>query len=211
MIASGSTLLLATRNRGKTQEFRDALQSFGITVNDLHDVEGIPTIEETGHTFADNALLKAKAVADIVGLPVLADDSGLCVDALGGAPGVYSARYAGNDASDEANNEKLLHELEQKGASSAPGNDSEPVLLSSARFMCALAFYNPADESHLHVEGTAEGFILRNARGEGGFGYDPLFWVPSHQCSMAELTLEQKNVISHRGQALRRLLELIGK
>lgn len=254
MIGRGDVLLLATRNSGKTKEFREAFGKLGIAVKDLHDVEGIPDIEETGDTFADNALLKAKAVADIVGLPVLADDSGLCVDALDGAPGVYSARYAGEPANDAANNAKLLLELkrlanhsegveaESVGAragapvkerlaesvneqvieieqepeqepeqESEQESEQEPELLSSARFVCSLVLYDPADSSQLTAEGAVEGNILREARGTDGFGYDPLFWLSSHGRSMAELSLAEKNAISHRGQALRRLLEMIGK
>ena len=209
MIEEGSTILLATRNKGKTKEFREAFLRLGILVKDLHELEGIPEIEETGETFADNAFIKAKLVAEATGLPVLADDSGLCVDALGGAPGVYSARYAGAGATDLANNAKLLFELNALGAK-AQGNDpSSPILHSSARFVCALVLYDPQDGSKLQAEGTVEGFILHEARGSDGFGYDPLFWVPSHHRSMAELTVEEKNHISHRGLALRRLIELI--
>ncbi|MCD9022752.1 XTP/dITP diphosphatase [Cohnella silvisoli] len=213
MIEAGSTIVLATRNKGKTKEFREAFQKIGITVKDLFDIEGIPSIEETGVTFAENAFLKAKAVADIVGLPVLADDSGLCVDALDGAPGVYSARYAGEDASDEDNNLKLLRELKARGIDVAAhsGEGTEPELLSKARFVCSLVLYDPADGSQLQTEGAVEGDILGSARGTDGFGYDPLFWVSSHDRSMAELSLEEKNAISHRGQALRRLLDLIVK
>jgi XTP/dITP diphosphohydrolase len=213
MIGKGSTLIIATRNRGKTKEFREAFEQIGIAVKDLHDVEGIPDIEETGATFAENALLKAKAVADIVGLPVLADDSGLCADALDGAPGVYSARYAGQSAKDSDNNEKLLRELASLGERGSlraeAGNSQEPRLLSAARFVCALVLYDPADGSKLEAEGAVEGHIMSEARGTDGFGYDPLFWVSSHGRSMAELSLSEKNEISHRGQALRRLLALI--
>jgi XTP/dITP diphosphohydrolase len=244
MIGRGDELLVATRNRGKTKEFREAFGKIGIAVKDLHDVEGIPDIEETGETFADNAYLKAKAVADLVGLPVLADDSGLCVDALNGAPGVYSARYAGEAANDAANNAKLLLELKRLGGHSgfpggeeaervkasglepmnelglAPVNgrlresdlsEQTPELLSSARFVCSLVLYDPADDSKLQAEGSVEGSILSEARGTDGFGYDPLFWLASHGRSMAELSLDEKNAISHRGQALRRLLDLIEK
>ncbi len=210
MIAKGSTLVIATRNIGKTKEFREAFLKIGINVKDLHEVEGIPEIEETGATFADNAYLKAKGVADITGLPVLADDSGLCVDVLDGAPGVYSARYAGEEASDKDNNEKLLMELGMKGTPMVKADGSVPELLSSARFACSLVLYDPQDGSQLQAEGSIEGFILRDARGTDGFGYDPLFWVPSHNRSMAQLSLDEKNAISHRGQALRRLLALIG-
>lgn len=211
MIKEGSTLLVATRNRGKSKEFREAFRSMGIFVKDLHEVDGIPDIEETGNTFSDNAFLKAKAVADIVGLPVLADDSGLCVDALNGAPGVYSARYAGEGASDQANNAKLLQELGLIGdkVQARMREEEEPEQLSAARFVCALVLYDPVDGSRIQAEGSVEGNILSRARGGEGFGYDPLFWIPSLHRSMAELTLEEKNNISHRGQALRKLLALL--
>jgi XTP/dITP diphosphohydrolase len=211
VIAAGSTILIATRNTGKTREFREAFQKLGIIVKDLHDLPAVPPIEETGITFAENALLKAKTVADMIGLPVLADDSGLCVDALNGAPGVYSARYAGEDASDEANKAKLLRELGTQQAVEYSDRGSELLeFLSSARFVCTLVLYDPDDCSQLQAEGSVEGYILRKARGTDGFGYDPLFWVSSHSRTMAELSLEEKNAISHRGLALRRLLEMIG-
>jgi XTP/dITP diphosphohydrolase len=206
MIEAGSTILLATRNKGKSKEFREAFQKIGIKVKDLFDVEGIPTIEETGATFAENAYIKAKVVADIVQLPVLADDSGLCVDALDGAPGVYSARYAGEEASDRDNNAKLLRELRALPST----GEAESDFLSAARFVCSLVLYDPENGSHVEAEGSIEGYILHNPRGTDGFGYDPLFWVSSNGCSMAELSLEDKNLISHRGKALRKLLELIG-
>lgn len=209
MIVEGSTVLLATRNKGKTKEFREAFQRLNISVKDLHEVEGIPDIQETGDTFADNALLKARIVAEATGLPVLADDSGLCVDAIEGAPGVYSARYAGEAATDADNNAKLLRELIAIGAKAEGEDRLSPDLFSSARFVCSLALYDPRDGSKLQAEGTVEGYILHEARGESGFGYDPLFWLPSHNCSMAELTVAEKNKISHRGQALRHLIELL--
>ncbi|MFD0672944.1 RdgB/HAM1 family non-canonical purine NTP pyrophosphatase [Cohnella sp. GCM10027633] len=208
MIGHGGTLVIATCNAGKTKEFREAFGALGIEVRDLREVEGVPDIEETGTTFADNALIKARAVADIVGLPVLADDSGLCVDALDGAPGVYSARYSGEGATDASNNAKLLRELAAIGASVEVAGGG-PDALSAGRFVCSLALYDPADGSVVRAEGAAEGYILRESRGEGGFGYDPLFWVPAHGKSMAELTIAEKNAISHRGEALRKLVELL--
>ncbi|XID93578.1 XTP/dITP diphosphatase [Paenibacillaceae bacterium WGS1546] len=208
MIGAGGALIVATRNAGKTKEFREAFRKLGIEVRDLRETDGIPEIEETGSTFEENAYLKAKAVADIVGLPVLADDSGLCVDALGGAPGVYSARYAGEPSNDAANNEKLLRELARvAGGEPAAAEGAEPVmLLSPARFKCALVLYDPAGGSHLTAEGAVEGGIMDRPRGSEGFGYDPLFWVTSMKRGMAELTLDEKNEISHRGVALRLLL-----
>jgi XTP/dITP diphosphohydrolase len=207
MIKAGGTVLVATRNKGKTKEFREAFRKIGIEVKDLFDTEGIPTIEETGTTFAENAFIKAKAVADLIGMPVLADDSGLCVDALDGAPGVYSARYAGEEATDRDNNAKLLQELK---AMLSPGA-ANPEFLSAARFVCSLVLYDPQDGNRLEAEGSVVGNILYSPRGTDGFGYDPLFWLPSHGRSMAELSIEEKNAISHRGQALHKLLELIGK
>ncbi|MFC5468356.1 RdgB/HAM1 family non-canonical purine NTP pyrophosphatase [Cohnella suwonensis] len=210
MIGSGGTVLVATRNRGKSKEFAEAFGKLGIAVKDLHDVEGMPDIEETGETFAENAYLKAKATADIVGIPVLADDSGLCVDELDGAPGVYSARYAGAGATDADNNAKLIRELLIRERGDRSEEDGEPETLSAARFKCVLVLYDPADGSKLEAEGSVEGAILREARGAGGFGYDPLFWLSSRGKSMAELTPADKNAISHRGNALRELLALIG-
>lgn len=222
MIESGATILIATRNRGKTKEFRAAFEKIGVRVTDLNETAGMPEVAETGATFADNALLKAKEIALAAGCPVLADDSGLCVDALGGAPGVYSARYAGEPSSDAANNAKLLRELSalrrflpdapvggDEELSGDQPEDVEPETLSAARFVCALALFDPADGSKWAVEGTVEGRILADPRGEGGFGYDPLFWVPAFGRSMAELSSEEKNAISHRGQATRHLLELL--
>jgi XTP/dITP diphosphohydrolase len=208
VIGAGGTLVVATRNRGKTKEFREAFALLGVTVRDLNDMDGIPPIEETGRTFAENAMIKAKAAAEILGLPVLADDSGLCVDALGGEPGVYSARYAGEGASDAENNAKLLREL-MKRRENGDSKDVEAGLLSSARFVSSLILYVPENGSHLAAEGTVDGFILPVARGSGGFGYDPLFWLPEFGKSMAELSVEEKNAISHRGRALQKLLDLL--
>jgi XTP/dITP diphosphohydrolase len=209
MIRQGGTLVIATRNAGKTKEFREAFGAMDVAVKDLREVEGVPDIEETGATFADNASIKAMAVADIVGLPVLADDSGLCVDALDGAPGIYSARYSGEGATDAKNNAKLLQELAALAARTEIVGIAGPDVLSTARFVCSLALYDQADGSFVRAEGTMEGFILREPRGVDGFGYDPLFWVPSHGKSMAELTVAEKNAISHRGDALRKLVRLL--
>ena len=208
MIGSGDTLIVATRNRGKTAEFREAFSARGVTVRDLNDMEGLPPIEETGSTFAENALLKARTAARHVGLPVLADDSGLCVDALYGAPGVYSARYAGAHASDADNNAKLLRQLAAMGprAFAAPAAAGQPATYGTARFVSVLTIYFPDREAYLSAEGAVEGQILKSSQGSGGFGYDPLFWLPDHRCSMAELAPAEKNAISHRGRALRSLL-----
>lgn len=168
----------------------------------MFDYPELPDVVEDGVTFAENAWKKAKAVGDALGLPVLADDSGLCVDLLGGDPGVYSARYAGEGATDAKNNAKLLEALE----SLKSGEDTEQPLLSPASFVCALVLYDPATGHKYEAEGTAEGWITAQAAGAGGFGYDPLFYVPEYEMTMAELTLEQKQAISHRGNALRALV-----
>ncbi|WP_409341751.1 non-canonical purine NTP pyrophosphatase [Paenibacillus sp. MBLB4367] len=214
-LQTGKTLVIATRNRGKTAEFARMLEPFGIEVKSLNDVPDMPDIVEDGQTFADNALIKARAIAEKLGEPVLADDSGLCVDALDGAPGVWSARYAGEGATDAMNNAKLIAELahrvqprelpERTGAEGEP----HPLVLSGAAFVCALALYDPASRQALHVEGECRGYIVSAPRGEGGFGYDPLFYVPEQGRTMGELAAERKNQISHRGEALRKLTAIL--
>lgn len=212
-LAAGDTLLVATRNKGKTAEFRAAFAALGVNVADLTEFEGgrdIPDIVEDGDTFEANATIKARTVALATGLPALADDSGLCVDALGGAPGVYSARYAGEGATDADNNAKLVRELRAAGAA-VPVADAGGAVdaLSTARFVSCLVLYKP-DGDTLSAEGAVEGIVTGAPRGAGGFGYDPLFWLPSHGRSMAELGVGEKNAISHRGQALAKLLALLG-
>ncbi|MNN41511.1 dITP/XTP pyrophosphatase [compost metagenome] len=171
----------------------------------MFDYPQLPDVVEDGATFAENAFKKSKAVGEALGLPVLADDSGLCVDALDGRPGVYSARYAGEGARDEDNNLKLLSELEGL----KQGEDTGQPLLSPARFVCALSLYDPADGQELTAEGTVEGWITSEPAGGGGFGYDPLFYLPEYEKTMAELTLEEKQKISHRGMALRLLTDKV--
>ncbi|MBD2844658.1 non-canonical purine NTP pyrophosphatase [Paenibacillus sp. IB182496] len=219
MSRPADVIVIATGNRGKVAEFAHAFGELGIGVRSLIDYPGLEPAEETGDTFAANALLKAQAVARALGVPALADDSGLCVDALGGAPGVYSARYAGEGAGDSANNAKLLATLaegtqshEEAAAYAAAGGYALPDgvrALSRARFVCALALYDPASGKVTAVEGAAPGVILDRPLGDGGFGYDPLFWVPQLGCTMAQLTKPQKQAISHRGAALGRLLPLL--
>lgn len=198
----GDTLIVATRNQGKVKEFAHAFAALGVEVKSMYDYPELPDVVEDGVTFAANAFKKAKAVGDALGLPVLADDSGLCVDALDGAPGVYSARYAGDHSADEDNNEKLIGELEQLRL----GEDTEQPLLSPARFVCVLVLYDPVSGEKLEAEGHVEGWITSDPSGSGGFGYDPLFYLPSHEKTMAELSLEEKQLISHRGEALRKLV-----
>lgn len=195
-------IIVATRNAGKVREFAHAFAPLGKEVKSMFDYPELPDVVEDGVTFAENAWKKAKAVGDALGLPVLADDSGLCVDLLDGDPGVYSARYAGEGATDAKNNAKLLEALE----SLKSGEDTEQPLLSPASFVCALVLYDPATGDKYESEGMAEGWITAEAAGGGGFGYDPLFYVPEYEMTMAELTLEQKQMISHRGHALRALV-----
>jgi len=203
VIREGDTLLVATKNRGKTREFREAFAPLGVRVVDLNDLADreIPPIAEDGATFEENARIKARTVAEATGLITLADDSGLCVDKLGGAPGVHSARYAGPGATDAENNAKLLEELRRAAERDGTGDAG-----SAARFVCCLVLYNPMTGETVVEEGTVEGRIVPSPSGTGGFGYDPLFWLPSHGCTMAELSIEEKNRISHRGAALRRLI-----
>lgn len=205
------TVVVATKNAGKVKEFAHALQKLGKAVVSLHDYPAIPDIIEDGETFAANARLKAKATGDALGVPALADDSGLCVEALDGRPGVYSARYAGEGASDRDNNAKLLQELGEMGAElpSLGWNDSSKPL-SRAQFVCALALYDPATGEFIEAEGTVDGIITDRPHGDGGFGYDPLFWLPQLGRGMAELSKEEKGAISHRGEALKVLMNKLG-
>jgi XTP/dITP diphosphohydrolase len=190
-------IVLESGNRGKVREFSELLAERDISIVPQSDF-GVPDAEETGLTFVENAILKARNAASHTGLPAIADDSGLEVDFLNGAPGIYSARYAG-DGGSEANNAKLLEAL--KGIDEAR---------RGARFQCLLVYLRHADDpTPLICQGTWEGRILTSARGEAGFGYDPLFYVPEEGCSAAELAASRKNEISHRGQALRCLLAAI--
>lgn len=191
-------LVIATRNQGKLKEIRRLLEGTGIVVRGLESFDNLPDVEEDGATFADNARKKAETIAALTGLPTLADDSGLEVAALDGAPGVHSARYAGPGASDADNNAKLLAALEKV-----------PEAARQGAFCCAMALARPGRETQLFF-GRVEGRILRELRGRGGFGYDPLFLVREFGQTMAELPLETKNRISHRGQALRRALDVLG-
>ena len=187
MNQSTTTLVIASGNAGKVREFGDLLADLGIqTLPQPQNLE----VEETGSSFAENARLKAEAVARATGCWALADDSGLSVDALGGAPGVHSARYA---HSDSARIERLLRELMEAEAQS---QDSR-----SARFTAALALANPAGRVELEVEGSCPGLILEAPRGEGGFGYDPVFFVPEAGLTFAEMSHQQKAALGHRGRA----------
>lgn len=189
------TVVLASNNAGKLREFNALLTGLAIEVVPQSRF-GVPEVEETGLTFVENAILKARAAAQHARLPALADDSGLEVDALDGAPGIYSARYAAPGASDAENLDKLLGML-----------NGVPQARRTARFQCVLVYLRHAlDPTPLICQGTWEGRILDAPRGTSGFGYDPVFFVPSHGVSAAELPPEVKNTLSHRGQALRQLL-----
>ncbi|MBK8815761.1 MAG: RdgB/HAM1 family non-canonical purine NTP pyrophosphatase [Methylococcaceae bacterium] len=191
-------IILASNNQGKIREIQFLLPDYEI----IPQSEVVQTeAEETGLTFVENALLKARHAAQHCHLPVIADDSGLAVDALDGEPGIYSARYAGIGANDKDNNDRLLLEL-----------TDVPFEERTARFICLLVMLDhAADPVPRIAQGVWEGRILFHPQGANGFGYDPLFWVPSHHCSSAELPPEVKNSLSHRGQALRQLASLLKK
>ncbi len=189
-------IVLASGNKGKLREFQDLLGGCGFEVVPQSEFFS-ENAEETGLTFVENAILKARYACAKTGLPALADDSGIEVDALNGRPGIYSARYAGDGANDEKNNQKLLLEL----------NDI-PVKQRTARYHAVLAFMRHAeDPTPILCHGVWEGVILSEPRGVGGFGYDPLFFVPTHNCASAELSKDEKNRISHRGKAMQELLQ----
>lgn len=193
-------VVLASGNPGKLKEFRQLLASCGLDVLPQSDFN-TPDVEETGLSFVENAILKARAACAHTGLPAIADDSGLAVDALGGAPGIYSARYAaldgGGNSDDDANNAKLMRELADL-----------PDGQRGARFICLLVYMRHAqDPTPIICQGSWEGRILHSPCGDNGFGYDPLFFVPEKNCSSAQLPKEVKNQISHRGRAMRQLLE----
>jgi len=187
-------LVIASNNPGKLREFQFLLQPLGIEVLTQAQL-GIAEAEEPHVTFVENALAKARHASRLSGLPALADDSGICVEALGGAPGVYSARYAGEPKSDVRNNEKLLREM-------------QGITDRRAHYYCVLVLLHHADDPQpLIAEGEWHGAIAHEERGDGGFGYDPLFWLPELGKMSSELTRDEKHAISHRGKALRVLLE----
>lgn len=192
-------IVLASGNRGKLKEFGAILAPLNIDVMPQSDF-AVTDAEETGLSFVENAIIKARHAARVTGLPALADDSGLEVDALNGAPGIYSARYAGAGCGDDENNRKLLQALE-----------GVPREQRTARFQCLLVFMRHAeDPTPLICQGSWEGLILEAPRGHNGFGYDPLFFIPELNCSSAELTPEQKQQHSHRGKAVRQFMAQIG-
>jgi len=188
-------IVLASNNKGKVREFNQLLADLDYEVIPQAEL-GVEEIEETGLTFVENSILKARNASKITGLPAIADDSGIEVDALKGAPGIYSARFAGENASDQENLDKLLQTLKDV-----------PDEQRTARFQCLLVFMqHDLDPTPMIFQGTWEGHILHAPQGENGFGYDPVFFVPGENCSSAQLPPEVKNRLSHRGQALQKLL-----
>lgn len=191
-------IAVATKNQNKVRELGKLLKLDGVEFVSLRDLGFEGEIEENGKTFEENALIKAKYVCEKFGIPAVSDDSGLCVDAIGGEPGIYSARYASVDdknSSDEANNEKLLSKI-----------DKIPEFERTGRFVCAMAFASP-DGTEFTVRGVCEGIITREARGKSGFGYDPLFFCPALAKTFGEASDVEKNSVSHRARAASMLSE----
>ena len=189
-------LVIASGNQGKLREMAALLEPLDYEVHTQSEFN-VPDVEETGTTFVENAIIKARNAALHTGLPAVADDSGIEVDALDGAPGVYSARFSAPDANDDKNNALLVEKL----------RDVAPEL-RTARYRAVIVYMrHAADPSPLICEGSWEGSIVLEPQGEGGFGYDPYFWLASHGCTSAQLSAEEKNALSHRGQALRELVE----
>lgn len=193
-------IVLASNNAGKVREINQLLSSADLEVVPQSDFN-IPDADETGLTFVENAIIKARQAAELSGLPAIADDSGLEVDALQGAPGIYSARYSGEGATDKKNLLKLLQEIQDV-----------PEAKRTARFQCLMVYMRHAnDPTPIICQGTWEGMITFAPQGENGFGYDPVFFVPTHNCTSAQLPPETKNQLSHRGQALQKLILEIKK
>jgi XTP/dITP diphosphohydrolase len=190
-------ILVATRNPGKVREIRKAFKGLGLRIRSLRDFRKVPQMEEDGKSFAENALKKARFYSKIYGILTLSDDSGLEVYVLNGSPGIHSARFAGEKATDRENKQKLLHQLE-----------GIPLSRRGARFRCSIALVSPEGREAV-VEGECRGKIGFKEVGRKGFGYDPLFILPGLGKTMAQLTLEEKNRISHRGKALRKLKKKI--
>lgn len=195
-LSTNQGIVLASGNQGKIREIHAILAQHSIIPQSKFN---IAEADETGSTFVENAIIKARNATEHCGLPAIADDSGLVVDALNGAPGVISARYAGSKATDLENLDKVLKQLE-----------GVPDEQRTARFICILVFMEHKDDPFpLIAQGVWEGRILHQPSGENGFGYDPIFYVPGENCASAELSAEVKNILSHRGQALRNLTELM--
>lgn len=196
--AAQYTIVLASRNRKKTQEVAELLGPAGFRVVPVTDFPGVPEVIEDGQTFAENAEKKATQTATTIGQWVIGEDSGLIVDALDGAPGIYSARYSGPGATDESNNVRLMQAL------SEVADDHR-----GAGYVCSVAVANPQGEVRLRVEGTCRGRMLREARGSGGFGYDPYFLIPEYHQTFGELSSLVKHRLSHRARAFAQLIPLL--
>ncbi|MCG8036683.1 MAG: RdgB/HAM1 family non-canonical purine NTP pyrophosphatase [Candidatus Thiodiazotropha taylori] len=195
---SGERIVLASNNAGKVREINQLLVSEQITVVAQKEFN-IPDAIEDGLSFVENAIKKARHASSLSGLPAIADDSGIEVDALNGAPGIYSARFAGPGASDEENLQKLLSRMEEI-----------PEAKRTARFQCLMVYMRHSeDPTPIICQGSWEGRILFQPQGDNGFGYDPIFYVPTHDCSSAQLAPETKNSLSHRGQALKALMQAL--
>ncbi len=195
MLIPDRTIILASRNRKKTREVTEILAPAGIAVIPVTDFADVADVDEDGQTFAENAAKKARQVAIHLKRWVIGDDSGLQVDALGGAPGIYSARYSGDGATDERNNQKLV-----------AGLDSVPDDKRGAGYVCSVALSDPQGQIRIACEGTCRGRILRQASGKGGFGYDPYFLIPEYHMTFGELSSAVKNRLSHRARAFTELL-----
>ncbi len=194
-------IVIATKNKGKIGEIRDHKACSGINWLTFEDFGDFPEVEETGSSFLDNAIIKAKAISGFTGKAALADDSGLIVDALGGRPGVYSSRYAGPGATDKENRDKLLEEIK----------DVTELSRRSARFVCSMVLWDPDKGLVFKTEGICEGKIGFEEKGSGGFGYDCIFTPEGYKKTMAELDSKEKNTISHRGKALLDFCDFIVK
>lgn len=188
-------VVIATRNTGKMNEMRKMLFNTSFSAFSLDEVSVLEEVEETGTSFEENAMLKAETYGKLSGKLTIADDSGIEVDALGGAPGIYSARYGGDGKDDQDRNKLLLENVE-----------GIPEHQLTARFRCVVALWNPIDNTIVTFDGKIEGKITRNVRGKNGFGYDPLFFFPEKNKTLAELTLIEKERVSHRGEAMRKAL-----
>ena len=189
-------IVLASGNAGKVRELNHMLAGFEVEIVPQTQFKIAEAIED-GLSFVENAIIKARHAAKLTGLPAIADDSGIEVDALNHAPGLYSARYSGEGANDQKNNDKMLREL-----------TGVPEAKRTARYQCVLVFMRDGnDPMPMIAQGSLEGRILESPRGTGGFGYDPIFWLPDHGCAAAEITLDEKNKISHRAKAMQVLLQ----
>lgn len=190
--------MIASGNKGKIKEIKKFFQNLEIDIIGLDSFPGLSNIKEDGDSFIENALKKARVRAEETGMLTLADDSGLEVEYLNGGPGIYSARYAGENASDEDNNKKLIRSLQ-----------GLPMEKRKARFKSVLALVDPEEGSEVTVEGICPGYIILKPRGRNGFGYDPIFYIPEYEKTMAELPIEIKNRISHRARALKKMYSVI--